>query len=170
MDVLKLVSDTVTQKPTKFKVHILKPTKRERVLFFFGLKKRYQLFEIKPLCLGTTMRISKLLLSIDTKEVKKDELIDVALNLMSKSKIQAKIIALAVTNSERLPDIKLVKFLLFNLNSKELNDLVNIVIGGMDITNFLKSIISVRGAHVLSQMSPTDQVEKIAPGILSAVS
>lgn len=141
-------ADTLTQKPVEFYVDILNKTKFQRLL----KQPDKKLFKIYPAVTGTLVRISKELLSLPEAINPND--INAVYDSMNKHGLtMAKIIAIAVSNSEKEPSDDLIKFFLYNLTAKELKTLVNIVLKQMDVINFITSIVLVKGANILTKTS-----------------
>lgn len=122
-------------------------------------------FEIKPSTLGTMVKISKELLAMDLSAFDKDKMLESNFNLIiDHSKRMCIIVAYAVTNKKAEPPDELVEFFEDNLTAAELFKLVNIIISQLDVINFMKSIISVKGVNILTGMNPKTQGSKIASG------
>jgi len=142
-----------------------------------GLRPKKRRLVIDPIVLGTLIRISKLLLSIEIKGISRDKMLEGNYRLATDHGDKlALIIATAIHNKESEVPASLVKFIEWNFSSSELLKVLLLVIRQMDITNFMTTIISARGLNVLeieprqngkSEVSPVDQGRSIAPGTSS---
>lgn len=162
---LQQTADAILQTGVTITVDVQARTWYERLLQKWKLQKSKRVFVVKPLVLGSLVRISKLLLSIDnsllTKELldekQKFQLLNVNYDLMQKhSEAMARIMAIAVTNSKAEPSEQLVNFFLYNLTPAELRKVFGVVVMQLDVVGFTSSIISVRGLNVL-EVNPKTQ-------------
>lgn len=138
-------------------------------------------FKLRPLNLGTMVRISQLLMSIDISDFQKKEsekggsvfedagsFLEANFKTLAASgETMARMIAAALHNNQSEVPEKLVKMVLQEFNSKELLSTVSIIVERMDVANFMSSIISIRRLNTL-EVSPSDQGRSIASGDLSA--
>jgi hypothetical protein len=77
----------------------------------------------------------------------------------------ARIIAMAIVNRKEDPPRELIDFFMSNLTTTELHKIVSLVIKQMDVVNFMKSIILLKGTNILqSTMNPVEQRSQIASG------
>lgn len=180
---LQQTADALLGNGITITVDVQAATWYDRLLQQWKWRPAQRTFIIKPLVLGSLIRVSKLLLSIDNSLLTKDLLEDrfglfnANYALMQKhSGAMATIIAIAVTNTKAEPSEKLVNFFLYNLTPKELSQLFAVVVSQMDVVSFTSSIISVRGLNVLESkdasatgagMNPQTQGSQIASGASS---
>lgn len=156
-DSLKQTAEVILEEPTILQIDV-KPTGRvHSLLQKYNWLPRQRRFKIKPINTGTVIKISKIFVRIDTSIYKKVNLNDGNLQIMAMhGEDLARIIAYAIVNRERSPSKWLIKFILNNFSAKEVLAVLAIVLKQMDLENFMKSIISVKGINVLT-VSPTDQ-------------
>jgi len=115
-------------------------------------------FVIYPIKMGTLLKISKILLDLNTDELvgamkKNDKEINFmdlgAKNIVENKDKLIKMIAYGIVNSEKEPSKKLIRFLNENLTTKEGLKLMTLVIQQMDVSPFLASLVSIRGMNLL---------------------
>lgn len=153
---LENVSDTTLEAPQVITVDVNPVNKLHAYLQKWGIAKKKRAFTLKPIYLGTLVKISKILLSIDIKlpgdqeNNKAGKLLDANYHAITEhSESMATIIALAIQNDKRPVSKRLVQFILNNFSSKEVLAVLSLVLHQMDLTSFMSSIISVRGLNVL---------------------
>lgn len=115
-------------------------------------------FIIYPIKMGTLLKISEILLDLDTDELvgaMKDEnkqinLLDLgAKNIIENKDKMIKMIAYGIVNSEKEPSKSLIKFLNENLTAKEGLKLMTLIVQQMDVNPFLASLVSIKGMNLL---------------------
>ena len=121
-------------------------------------------FVIYPIKMGSLLKISQILLDLDTEEllgVMKDERKDVnildlgAKNIVENKDKLIKMIAYGIVNSEKEPPKSLIKFLNENLTAKEGLKILTLVIQQMDVSPFLASLASLKGMNLLAKNKET---------------
>ena len=146
--------DSILEKGVDFEITVTKTN----VLHKLNLIPVKRKFVIYPIKMGTLLKISKILLDLDTDEltgVMKSEGKEVnILDLGAKNIIENKdklimMIAYGITNSEKEPPKSLVRFLNENLTAKEGLKLMTLVIQQMDVSPFLASLVSLKGMNLL---------------------
>lgn len=134
----------------------------------FG-KSRVKSFTISPLNLGSLIRISKILLSIEEIDWSRPYM-DVGPEVISKyAERLCEIVAIAVTNGPKPPQKRLVKFFVNNLTASELYRLIELVKGKMDVSSFLLCIVSAKGMSLLQTSAEAKESPSIS-GTQSAAS
>lgn len=147
---LKDSADALTSKSLTIEIDILHPTLLQRVR-----RQRKLKFVLHPACLGTLIKISKALLSIDVQEEDKGNLLHLSHRLMeAHSGTLAYVVALAIVNRKEEPPKELIEVLKYNLTPDELLHITKRVIQQMDISNFVASISLIKGANVLELSLP----------------
>ena len=161
-EVKQRVADTIFQEGIDFYITVANPG----ILHRLGIRKKQKYFVIYPLVMGTMVRISHELLEftrIGEEDLKEENILEFGLEqIMQHKDRMIKIIGLAVTNDREKPSKKLIRFLDRNLTANEMLQVLNIVVRQVDVKDFLKSIISIKG------MSLHNQGGQIAPGEPSA--
>ncbi|HEV7333240.1 MAG TPA: hypothetical protein VGN63_19550 [Flavisolibacter sp.] len=173
---LEHAADSLLHEGVTITVDVKPVDKIESALQRIGWMPKKRSFTIKPLVLGSLVRISKLMLSIDKDAINKDsiqdrfKLFNTNYELMEKHSRQiAEVIAVAVTNTKAAPSRETVEFFLYNLTPQDLMRVLTIVLQQIDVESFTASIISMRGLSVIETNPQTDQTEKNkASGIPSA--
>jgi hypothetical protein len=159
-NILEKVADTVLEKPVVIEVDVAGTWYK---------KAHKATFELKPINLGSLIKISKLLLSIDDK-INSQDWLNSSYSTMEKHGYSiAKVIAIAIHNRKSDPPASLVNLVLHNFTSKELLSTLAIVLKQMGVSHFISSIVSMKGLNIL-EASPKEQGSSIASGTLSAVS
>jgi hypothetical protein len=154
-EVLKKVSDVTLEEPISITVDVKPMGWIHRRLQKWGVIPKKRVFELKPITLGSLIRISKYLLEIDIRIPDRDSILDANYRALTEhGEKLAIVIALAIRNSKAPVDKNLVEFIKQNFTPKEILAVLGIVIRQMDITNFMSSIISVRGMNVLVSNQP----------------
>lgn len=116
-------------------------------------------YYVRPLSMGSLMRVSKLLLEIGY-DIDAADPWNEGLKAAHQAHKMAFVCAIALSNGRENPSRKMVNWLLNNLTPKELLGVLGVVVRQMDMKSFISSIISVRGMSLLNQGS------QIAPGDL----
>lgn len=115
-------------------------------------------FVIYPIKMGTLLKISKILLDLNTNELievmkkndKETNFMDLgAKNIIENKDKLVKMIAYGIVNSEKEPSKRLIRFLNENLTTKEGLKLMTLVIQQMDVSPFLASLVSIKGMNLL---------------------
>lgn len=150
-ETLTKVADTTLQEPVSLSVDIKPRNRVDRLLQQWGILPKKRVFLITPICLGTLLHISKILLSIDV-QIHQDQqklLETIYQAISSHGEKMAQIVALSIQNSNSPVDPALVDFILRNFTAREMMSVLTIVVKQMDVSSFLSSIISIRGLNVL---------------------
>lgn len=124
-------------------------------------------FQLKPLCIGSLVRISKITLEIDPDLVSKGmSMLDMAyVSANAHGRNLARIVAIALTNSRQDPPESLVDLIESNVTSQQLLQIYMEIIKQMDVTPFMTSIVSIRGINLLERKTnPVEQRSQIASG------
>ena len=136
---------TVQNKSILNKLH-LAPTERKFVIY--------------PIKMGTLLKISKILLDLDTEELlgvmknegKEVNILDLgAKNIIENKDKLVQMIAYGIMNCEKEPPKSLIKFLNENLTAKEGLRLMTLVVQQMDVSPFLASLASIKGMNLLQK-------------------
>src|SRR6059058_3473634 len=118
-EVLAQSAQSLTDKTITVNIEIISPTWWQQ-LFKIKVKK----FTIKPICLGTLIKISEQLLSIDIDSEQNDNIMILSQKLMiAHSTTLAYVVALAIVNRKKEPPQSLVEFLQYNITAQELRDI-----------------------------------------------
>lgn len=127
-------------------------------------------FEIKPLTLGSLIRISKIILDIDPDLFNQERVLEAIYEAIDEHGPElARVVAIAFTNSRREPAESLVSFIQESITTKQLREVITVIIMQMDVRSFMTSIVSIRGINLLTmKTNPTDQGSQIASGEPSA--
>jgi len=179
-EVLKNVVDTVAQESITFDIDIFPQNLLDQLLQRIGIKKRKKSFSINPLTLNQINKVSKLLITVEIKDLTPDGILKI---MNEYSYICAEIVAVAVTASRQNPSKKLINLFYFNLSKNDMSLALKIVLQQMNVLNFITTIASIRSLSILEtrkpasattaskkEANPQTQGSEIAPGILSVAS
>ena len=141
--------DAILEKGVDFKITMSDPSLLCRLLQRLKILPIEKIFIIKPIRLGTLLKIAKILETIEPEslEVLKNEKADGIFGVGIKSIIENKdkivlIVAHAIDRKKAKPPRSLIKFLDENLTPKELFKILTLVIRQMDVTDFLACMVS----------------------------
>jgi hypothetical protein len=169
------VGQTLTSEPIVFKVQIVNPSIREKVLIKLKRMKPYREFKVKPLVYGKLIQISTELLKMNLSALETENLQRACYNILRDFHSNyAHILAIALTPGKR-PSESIKEFLIDNTTPEEILHLCNIIVQKMDLQNFLRTIGCFQNFRVMQAPSPMNQEElkketsTIAPGTLSEV-
>lgn len=142
-DVLKKVSDTVSNEPIIITVDI-KPGK------WWQFKQKKKVFSITNITLGSLIHIGGLLVSIDKSVFDPKNLLESNYKAMDKyGHTLAEIVAIAIHNKKGGPSRSLITFVETNFTAIELYNVMGVVIKQMDVSSFMSTIISAKGLNIL---------------------
>lgn len=169
------IADTVLQQDIKITFDV-RPTSWVhgflQKLNMWPFKKLYplqQTYCLKPITLGTLIKISKLLIDIDMSVFDMKNLLESNYQAIVKhGGTVARIAAIAIHGRPGDVPADIVNAVLNNFTTRELQGTMQVILGQMNVQDFMFSIISIKGMNM--EMSPSNQEETIAPGPLSAVS
>jgi len=149
--VSKEAVDTVLQEGIDFFVDVDRPGYLRRV----GILPKSYKFEIYPLYLGTLAKISKIMVDMEFAEkVTADTFQTTGIETMAKHTTDLlNVVALAIHNKESKPPKRISKILRKHATPTELLALITFVVTQMDVQDFMKSIISVKGMSLIKDGS-----------------
>lgn len=163
-DTLQQVADTALDQPLTITVDVAPQYWWQRWLQQWRIWPKKKQFQLRPLYLGTLLRISRILLAIQWKMPGKEEAHQPNLLELNYEALQnhsghlAQVVALAITNTDRAPSPALTRFILQNFTSKELMGVLALVLKQMDLSSFMISITSVKGLNVLEMPAPASAI------------
>lgn len=159
-EVLKQVSDTALESSINLRVDVAPVNRLHKLLQKAGILPRVKSFDMRPICLGSLIRISKLLVDIEFVMPGKDEpnrngkILQANYDTILKhTGAMIDIVAIAINNNDKPAPDKLKRFIQRNFTTKEMQGVLATVLQQMDLTSFMTSIISIKGLNVLE--SPT---------------
>ena len=146
--------DSILEKGVDFTITI----QNKNILNKLNLIPSKRKFIIYPIKMGTLLKISKILLDLDTDELvgvmknegKEINLLDLgAKNIIKNKDKMIEMIAYGIVNSEKEPPKSLIRFLNENLTAKEGLKLMTVIVQQMDVNPFLASLVSIKGMNLL---------------------
>jgi hypothetical protein len=148
----------IEQRPIHFTLYVDKPGLWHKI----GILPKKKHFVIKPLTLGTILRISAEVFKIKFDENEKfDQANLVAKTLesaLANTECLINVLALAMTGTEKPPSNRLKRFIRENMPTEKMFQLLTAIAALIDVTGFIHSIILVK------RMSLINDGELIAPG------
>lgn len=153
-EVRKDTIDSILEKGVDFTITV----QNKNILNKLHLKPTERKFVIYPIKMGTLLKISKILLDLDTDELegvmkregKEVNILDLgAKNIIENKDKLIMMIAYGITNSEKEPPKSLIRFLNENLTAKEGLKILTLVVQQMNVSPFLASLASVKGMNLL---------------------
>ena len=155
---VKDIADAMIQEPKGLRIAIKEDNLnfiQKRFDKLFKKPERTHVFVLKPLVLGTLIRISKTL--ADIEEVNRDDFksglaLTKAFNIYMSGKGEQiiDIIALALTNTEKYPSQSLINLIKWNVSNEELYQLIEIIVSQINVSPFMNSIIFIKGMSLIS--------------------
>ncbi|MXV16830.1 hypothetical protein [Hufsiella ginkgonis] len=146
LDVLNNLGAAITQEKTEIEVGLTSPEFFESVLIKLKLKKPVKKFYLKPLCLGPMIRIARILLAVDLKEVDVKNLLSTGYQLLDKhGEDVARVIVLAIKNNKKKVSRADIDFVLQNYEAKEILSAFRVIVDKMDVSAFTASIALIKG-------------------------
>ena len=152
--------DSILEKGVDFTITI----QNKNILHKLNLAPTERKFVIYPIKMGALLKISKILLDLDTDELtgamknegKEVNILDLgAKNIVENKDKLIMMIAYGITNCEKEPSKSLIRFLNENLTAKEGLKLMTLVIQQMDVSPFLASLVSIKGMNLLANKKET---------------
>jgi len=146
--------DTILEKGIDFTITV----QNTNILHKLKLLPTKRKFVIRPITMGTLLKISKILLGMDASELtnamkgtdKGINFLDLgAKNIVENKDKLIQMVAYGIVNQEKEPPKRLIKFLNENLTAKEALKLLTAIIQQMNINPFLASLISMKGINLL---------------------
>lgn len=162
---LKKTAEAMLDEPIKVTINTAATTRKQKLFKRIGLFKERREYFLRPLTIGSFIRISKLVLPVDLGIIKdKKSILDIGYYAYKEhGSILVKIAAIALTNTKEEPTEEFEKLIEHNVSASELLIIYAAVIRMMDVNSFISSIISIRGVNLL-EMNPKTQGSSIASG------
>lgn len=147
-------ADALLEKGIKIKI-----TTQEKKFWQRKPREKIHEFELKPLCLGSLIKISKIILKIDPELFKNEFSIQELTFHFSDTlgRDISRIVAIAIVNSKDDPTEELIDLIENNLTSNQLLQVFKHILELMDVSSFMSSIILIKGTNLLKKMNPTEQ-------------
>jgi len=152
--------DSILEKGVDFTITV----RNKNILNKLNLTPSERKFVIYPIKMGTLLKISQILLDLNTDELvgamknedKEINLLDLgAKNIIENKDKLIKMIAYGIVNREKEPPKSLIKFLNENLTAKEGLKLMTVIVQQMDVNPFLASLVSIKGMNLLQTKKET---------------
>jgi hypothetical protein len=159
MNIAENTVNAIFQEPVTVTISVNKITWLHRLRILPKKRK----FIIKPIVLGTLLRISKEAFSMtdpgDLLHHKDINLVAKALEIaFTDTESLINVLALAITNEKKLPSKRLKYFLRGNLDTVESFNLVAVIVGQLSVMSFMNTITLIKRVSLLNKG------EIIAPG------
>jgi hypothetical protein len=164
-NVLKQVSDAVTDKPVTVTITVKPNGRLHKLLQKHRIAARERVFSVTQTRLGNLERISKLLVDMGGNL---SEMASNPYDAISKfTPHLVGIVAIGLYNRKEEPPDSLYRFIEENVTPREMLGIVGVLLSQMNVTGFISTIILTRGLNVL-EMSQQILGSSIAPGTQSA--
>ena len=147
--VRKDVANAILQEGVDFHIDYNNPN----ILRRKGLLPKSKKYVLKPLVMGTLIRISEIMVDMEfTEKVTNEKFTEQGIQMMAEhTEKLIEIIALAIKNTEDKPSWQLKRLIRKNATVTDLLSLITVVVSQMDVGNFMKSIISIKGVSLLEK-------------------
>lgn len=160
VQIQKRAADVLTEKAFTFDIDIRPRNRVHAFLQRWSRTARYfpkcRSFTIRPLTLGSCHRISAII--VDAAPITTLDLPTLIEAMATNCPKMAEVIAAAIHNQKPEPPRQLVELLLWNLTQKELKLLFHYVANSFNVSDFMNTIISMKGINTLQvkekEMSP----------------
>lgn len=163
-ETLTEVADVTLDKPFTITVDLIHGGFFERFLQKWGIRPKKRVFELKPITLGNLIRISKLLLQIDEDILDSKKLLNsIYRSLDEHGDAIAEVVATAMINTKAGPSRKDIDLVRDEFTPTELKFVLSLVISRMNVSDFMHSIISIRGLNVLESEPKNGLKKKVSP-------
>lgn len=159
-EVLINTADAVLEKGVSFRIR-LRPKNRIHKLLqklkILPVEKRYTL---GPLCLGSLVKISKIILLIEVETMDNGKILENIYRAISEHTdhvIEA--IGHAIINGKEDPPPAMLELLKSEMTAQDMAKCLTVLIDHMDLRSFIHSITLIRGLYVMKtdEVSPADQ-------------
>lgn len=146
-EVKKEAVATLLQEGIDFFIDVARPGFLRRI----RIRPRVYKFVIYPIFLGTLEEISRIMVDMEFAEkVTKENFQETGIETMAKHTSDLiEIVAIAINNNKGKPNKRISKILRQHVTPTELLALLTFVVNQMDVSNFMKSIISVKGMSLI---------------------
>ncbi len=171
-EILIKVADTIDEQTVKISIQTVKEKKIPFIGIKTGQKTLKKSYQIKGSTLRTMVRISKLLLTMETGPKPDNNYLEwLFANIADNGYKLAQCVATAIHNQKSETPKKLIEELYDNFTAEDLFKVVQAVIDKLNVVPFLSTIASVRTISIIQpeSASPTEQTEIIASGEQSEV-
>lgn len=167
-NILQQVADVITEKPDTLTYQVTPRNWLHKKLMaanWMPKQKKYQLTHFK---VGNMYRVSKALLKVPSSfllfgsDTHVKELHTLVANHIDDI---AYVVAVAITNNKNEPPQSLIDEIKWQFDVDQLLGFCTYLAKRGDVSSFLNSIVSIRGLDILSQTSPKEAGEIIAPSV-----
>lgn len=166
-NILQQKADAILDTPVPIRIPIHARNKYESILQDLNIKPKEKIFHVRPLCLGSLIKISRVMLGMDISVLKDINVMESSYRAIAgHADAMIRVVAIALVNREEDPPQDLLDLVRREFTSKDLATTLSVILSQMNISSFLNTIISVRGLNVLAkkEVSPIDQGSQIASG------
>jgi hypothetical protein len=162
-NVLDEVRKAVTEEATTFEMDIKPLTGMHALLQKMRILPKKKRYLIGPSTLGTMTRISTLVMAVEISDIGRENFLQ-ANFMIAKDHGEklAEIIALAITNSKKYPEKKLIMELFYNLTPTDLLNIVSIVLHSLDVKSFIATIALIKSLNVLEKSEKKTEPKEVS--------
>lgn len=157
--ILKAVGNTITNEPAKVEIDIKAKNKFHAWLQKKNWMAKKRLLVIHPICIGTMVRISKLLFAVNFDfDAEKNKIKQSFQVTAENAATILEAVAIGILNKKHIParELTQMKSLLEEgVNAGELLTLLAIIVAQMDVSSFMRCTVLIGSLHVL-KLSTTE--------------
>lgn len=149
-ETLKKVGETLTNEAVLITVELKHRNFWQRL--WKGKKSRKRTFHIQQVTLGNLIRIATILNKFDKSLLSGENILESNYQaIQHHGRDLATIVAIALENKRQAPGQALIDFVEAQFTTDDLLKTFSVIIEQMDITNFMRSIISIKGINILAK-------------------
>jgi hypothetical protein len=163
-ETLEKVVDSTLDTPMHITVELNHGSAFWKLLQKWGIRPVKRVFEFTPITTGNLIRISRILLRIDPDIMDAKRLLESTYKaLATHGDDICEVVAIAIANSKAGPSKSLVSLVRDEFTPKELLSVLSLTLNRMNVSDFVNSIILMRGLNVLESEPRKEQKKKVSP-------
>lgn len=164
IETLNKVAETTLEQPMIITVDLIHGGWFQKLIQRLGLRPKQRVFEVKPITLGNLIRISQILLKIDEHILDQKNILPSIYQALSKHGSDlAEVVAIAVINTKAGPSQAVINMVREEFTPDELARTLSMIITRMNVSDFMQSIILIRGLNVLESEQKKEPKKKVSP-------
>ena len=164
----KKVAEAILQKGLAFSIYESNPSLLKRILAKLHLCTINMKIVIQPIVLGSLLNISRILTETNTDDginlsnidrMDDNKAFSLGIKfIVDETENILKILGYAIVNKDQEPSDKLIKFLRRNLTTAEMFQLFKIVLGFMNVTDFLSCTVLLKTLNVVKTEKEVQEI------------
>lgn len=152
-NVLADVVNKLTNKPILISVLVKPKSKLHKLLMKLRLSPKSHDFELTPILVGNMYRISAKAVQIPDDVFSRGVIESFMTSSFSHLDKLIYIVAVGLQNNSKEPSKSLIKLIENEFTAKDIAGVFNAIMSQIDVTNFMNSIISIKGSQILVKTS-----------------